>query len=238
MTLPAEPPLPRLLALDTATDTLYLALQTPAGLLQRQVRGGAQASSALLPLVAELLAEAGWALHDLQALAYGQGPGAFTGLRTACSVIQGLAMGADRPVLALDTLAAVAESARQQGADGPVWAMQDARMGEVYAARYVATPQGWQADRPVALYAPETLAALAAEPGVAWAGNALQVYAPLQGAPCPSWPQAVPGPAALMALAQAAWCAGALLDAGAALPVYVRDKVAQTTAERAAQRGA
>jgi len=238
MTLSLEPSPTRLLALDTATDTLYLALQTPAGLLQREVRGGAQASAALLPLVAELLAEAGCGLADLHALAYGQGPGAFTGLRTACSVIQGLALGANRPVLALDTLAAVAESAHQQGAQGPIWAMQDARMGEVYAARYVATAQGWQADRPVALYAPEALATLAAEPGVAWAGNALQVYAPLQGGGCPSWPHAVPGSAALMALAQAAWHAGALLDPGAALPVYVRDKVAQTTAERAAQRGA
>lgn len=224
--------------MDTATDTLYLALQTPAGLLQREVRGGAQASATLLPLVAELLAEADWGLADLQALAYGQGPGAFTGLRTACSVIQGLAIGAGRPVLALDTLAAVAESARQQGAVGPIWAMQDARMGEVYAARYVATSQGWQAERPAALYAPEALAALATEPGVAWAGNALQVYAPLLGEACPAWPHAVPGPAALMALAREAWQSGLLLDAGAALPVYVRDKVAQTTAERAIQRGA
>lgn len=233
------PSSPRLLALDTATDTLYLALLTPAGLLQREVRGGAQASSTLLPLVRELLAEAGCGLADLHALAYGQGPGAFTGLRTACSVIQGLALGVGRPVLALDTLAAVAESARQQGAQGPIWAMQDARMGEVYAARYDPTPEGWRADQPPALYAPEALARRASQPGVAWAGNALQVYEPLQQAVCPTWPRAVPGPAALIALALAAWREGhAHLDAAEALPVYVRDKVAQTTAERVAQRDA
>lgn len=240
MTLPASslpaPPVPRLLALDTATDTLYLALQTPSGLLTRVAPGGAQASSVLLPLVAELVAQAGFGLHDLDALAFGQGPGAFTGLRTACSVIQGLALGVARPVLALDTLAAVAESARQQGAAGPVWVMQDARMGEVYAARYAHDGSAWVADCPPALYAPEALAARAAPAGEAWAGSALSVYPALQHPGGTRWPQAVPAPAALMAVALAVWRSGARLDAQAALPVYVRDKVAQTTVERTTQR--
>lgn len=224
----------RLLALDASTDTLYLALQAPDGVRCRAVPGGAQASAALLPQVAALLAEVGWTVVDLDALAYGQGPGAFTGLRTACSVIQGLALGAGKPVLALDTLAAVAECARRQGAQGPVWAMQDARMGEVYAALYQPRATGWQAVLPAALYRPEPLAEQAATPGAAWAGNALRAYAALQRPGPPAWPDAVPDGAALMPLAQQAWRDGAQRDPADALPVYVRDKVAQTTAERAA----
>lgn len=230
--------MPRLLALDTATDTLYLALQAHGQVWTRQSPGGAQASAELLPLVRALLAQAGLALSDVQALAYGQGPGAFTGLRTACSVVQGLALGAGRPVLALDTLAAVAESARRQGAQGRIWAMQDARMGEVYAAPYEWHDGHWTCGREQALYRPEVLADLAGAPGVAWAGSALKVYPPLQQPGVPAWPDAVPDGAALLALAQAAWQAGLAMEASQALPLYVRDKVAQTTAEREALRKA
>ena len=97
---------PRLLAVDTATDTVHLVLVDGPDRLVRALPGGAQASATLLPQVAALLAEAGLALRDLDAIGYGRGPGAFTGLRTACAIAQGLAVGAGRPMLALDTLAA------------------------------------------------------------------------------------------------------------------------------------
>lgn len=227
-----DPSAARLLALDTATDTLHLALQTPTGVLTRTQAGGAQASASLLPLIAALLREAGVAAHELDALACGIGPGAFTGLRTACSVVQGLAFGLGRPVIALPTLLAVAERARQQGAKGAVWAVQDARMGEVYAALYEPVDSGWRALVPPALLSPELLLAQRqARPGVL-AGNALNAFPALAAQGPAGFPDAMPDGAALIALAQAAWQRGDVLDAAQALPLYVRDKVAQTTAER------
>ncbi|NYG32926.1 tRNA (adenosine(37)-N6)-threonylcarbamoyltransferase complex dimerization subunit type 1 TsaB [Sphaerotilus montanus] len=234
---------PRLLALDTATDTVHLALVQGDAVQVRALPGGAQSSAALLPAIRDLLAHGGLALRDLDAIAFGHGPGAFTGLRTACAVAQGLAVGAERPLLALDTLAALAESARQQGETAEaVWSVLDARMGEVYAARWCrGADGGWTADVPVALYSPAALAEAIAQAPAPLAGNALTVQAEVLGPLAArlvlaSWPAAVPGGAALAVLARAAQARGAWIDPALALPLYVRDKVAQTTAEREALR--
>jgi tRNA threonylcarbamoyladenosine biosynthesis protein TsaB len=236
---------PRLLALDTATDTVHLALVQGENALVRALPGGAQSSAALLPAIRALLDAAGLALRDLDAIAFGHGPGAFTGLRTACAVAQGLAVGADRPLLALDTLAALAESARQQGetADA-VWSVLDARMGEVYAARWCrGVDGGWTADVPVALYSPAALAEAIAQAPAPLAGNALTVQTEVLGPLAvrlglATWPAAVPDGAALAVLARVAQARGAWIDPALALPLYVRDKVAQTTAEREAIKAA
>ncbi len=234
---------PRLLAVDTATDTVHLVLVDGPDRLVRALPGGAQASATLLPQVAALLAEAGLALRDLDAIGYGRGPGAFTGLRTACAIAQGLAVGAGRPMLALDTLAALAACARRRlGAEATpaVWSALDARMGEIYAARWTAVPGGgWQADGAVALWSPAALAEAIAACPAPIAGNALlaqaEVLQPLAAAlGLATDAQAVPDGLALAELACAAWAAGATLDPAVALPLYVRDKVAQTTAEREA----
>lgn len=253
----------RLLALDTATDVLVLGLATPAGRWCAHLPGGAEASARLLPAVLDLLAQADTRLDALDAIAFGQGPGAFTGLRTACAVAQGLALGAGKPVLPVDSLLTVAEAARVQVTrpEGLWWAAVDARMDEVYAGcwQWVPAPAPaaghgqalgqdgpgpdapgpdalghWQVVQPPALY---TLAALnaawQAEPPVRVAGNAPAVFG--DRLPCPTattWPDTADRAAALLRLAQAAWQAGAGLDADQALPVYLRDKVAQTTAER------
>jgi tRNA threonylcarbamoyladenosine biosynthesis protein TsaB len=239
---------PRLLALDTATDTVHLALVLGADVLVRALPGGAQSSAALLPAIRGLLAEGGLALRALDAIAFGHGPGAFTGLRTACAVAQGLAVGAERPLLALDTLAALAESARQQGQPvaigDAVWSVLDARMGEVYAARWCrGADGGWTADRSVALYSPAALAEAIEQAPAPLAGNALAVQAevlvPLAARlGLATWPAAVPEGGALAVLARVAQGRGAWIDPALALPLYVRDKVAQTTAERAAVRAA
>ena len=188
---------PCLLALDTSTDLLCVALRTPGGARCTVEPGGPLASARLIPAVMQLLADAGLTLAGLQAIAYGQGPGAFTGLRTACAVTQGLALAHDTPVLAIDSLLIVAEDARAQAAAGvraapatdPAsesdwWVAMDARMDEVYAAAYQHQTQ----DRA----------------------------------------------AALLRLAQAAWAGGRSLPADQALPLYLRDKVAFTSAERLA----
>ena len=246
-------PLPspvRLLALDTATEAVHLALVDGDRVHARVLAGGAQASATMLPQAQALMAEAGLAWQDLDAVAFGRGPGAFTGLRTACSVAQGLALGLGKPVLALDTLMAVAEAARQRGAEVasalaadpalPLWVLQDARMSEVYAAPYhwdAATGQ-WAALATPALWPLDHLRARIAAGAVRRAaGSALAAYpATFEGLAGPADAQAQPEGAALAALALAAWRRGETLDAALALPLYVRDKVARTTEERAHDR--
>ena len=129
--------MPFLLALDSSTDTMAVALVTPAQTRVFEAAGGAQASARLLPEIKALLSGAGVAMDELDAIAFGQGPGAFTGLRTACAVAQGLAFGLGKPVLAVDSLMLVAEDARTQGAGDDVWVAMDARIGEIYAAHYL-----------------------------------------------------------------------------------------------------
>ncbi|MDP3310685.1 MAG: tRNA (adenosine(37)-N6)-threonylcarbamoyltransferase complex dimerization subunit type 1 TsaB, partial [Polaromonas sp.] len=104
----------KLLAFDTSTEILSVAVSDGHRIWQQAGPGAAQASSTLIPIILDLLAQASLRLETLDALVFGRGPGSFTGLRTACSVAQGLALGARLPVLPLDTLLAVAEEARLQ----------------------------------------------------------------------------------------------------------------------------
>jgi tRNA threonylcarbamoyladenosine biosynthesis protein TsaB len=198
--------------------------------------GGAQASARLLPEVHGLLREAGLSLADLAAIAFARGPGAFTGLRTACAAAQGLAFGADRPVLALDSLMVVAEDARAQGVRGLAWVLVDARMGELYAAPYALDDVACSALAAPGLYSPAAwLECLATGPAATLVGSGLPLLGEaVAGLPC--MPTVARRAQALDRLARAAWARGAQLDAAEALPVYVRDKVAKTTVERAAER--
>jgi tRNA threonylcarbamoyladenosine biosynthesis protein TsaB len=241
MSLPPGPgPAPgaaRLVAIDTSTERLVLAVGTPAGAYTRDEEGGARASARLLPALLELLAEAGLGWAEVDAVAYARGPGAFTGLRAACAVAQGLALGLARPLLAIDSLQIVAEAARAQGAGDAVAVAVDARIEEVYAARYRHDGQRWQTEQPPALW---PLAALAehwhAAPPAAVAGSAPAAYGERLPLPptCARWPAPGDRAGALLRLAHAAWATGPRLDAADALPLYLRDKVALTTAERTA----
>ncbi len=249
------------LALETSTDTLSLAVARGTQTWTHTSAGGALTSTNMIPQTLALLKEAGLALTDLQAVVFGRGPGAFTGLRTACSVAQGLAFGADLPVLPIDTLLAVAEEARAANAStgaAPVTrvlAVMDARMEQVYVAAYEFTPhdadaaecanplQGtWRCVQEPELHSPESLhwpadwttdAVQKTSPAFIAAGNAWSVYAG-------RWPAALTAPqlmalptaAALLRLAPAAWAAGQAVPPEEALPLYIRDKVAQTTDER------
>ena len=230
-----------LLALDSSTDVMALALVGPAGTRHFEAAGGAQASARLVPEALALLEQAGLKLGDVDAIAFGRGPGAFTGLRTACAVVQGLSFGAAKPVLSIDSLMIVAEDARQQALaagqplEGLIWVAMDARIGELYAAAYRFDAKGWVTVEAPALYSPAALVAHWQSPQ-AVAGSALNVFADQLGRPPRSWPATVSRARALASLAEAAWLRGELLDAGDALPVYVRDKVAQTTAERMAAK--
>jgi len=132
-----------LIAFDTATERMTIALRRGERVVAHEGEGGARASATLLPAILGLLGEAGIAVADLDAIAFGRGPGAFTGLRTACSVAQGLAFGAGKPVLPIDSLLAVAEDARGDATTLRVWALIDARMDQIYAAEYEYDGERW-----------------------------------------------------------------------------------------------
>lgn len=243
---------PRLLALDTATERMAVAVVDGERVWGGEEAGAARASQRLLPRVFEGLDRAALRLTDLDAIAFSGGPGAFTGLRTACSVAQGLALGAGLPVLRLDSLALVAEDAwAQHGAAAQrLWVAQDARMDEVYAAAYeyqysqTGHPAGhgghWRALCAPALWSLAALAQVWREaPPACVAGSALTAF----GArlPCTATLRVdtvQDRVAALARLARAAWQRGEAVDAALALPLYLRDRVALTTDERAARQAA
>lgn len=244
---------PCLLALDCATETVHLGLAAHGRTWVRSLPGGAQASAGLLPALRSMLDEAGLDWHHFDALAFGRGPGAFTGLRTAAAVVQGLAFGAARPVIALDTLLAVAEDAVQRNGLGTqpvtIWAATDARMGELYAAAYRRDAHGhWQTEQPPALWQPDALATHLREEqarlgtidgqSLTVAGNALRIHPELVPHGSARFPDAVPAGNALLALAHIAFLQGHAADPALALPLYVRDQVALTTAEREAAAAA
>ena len=243
----------KLLAFDTSTDALSLAVSRGVG-AQQQVwqhsgPGGAQASSSLINAIMDLLRQADLRLADLDAICFGSGPGSFTGLRTACSVAQGLAFGANVPVLPVPSLLALAQAARSDAApeatQGRITALLDARMDEIYAASYAFDGALWTLLQPPCLVAPEDvvhwacLRATPAGPPVwqAFAGNVAGVYGErLRLVPEEVYVPALPTAAAMLQLAPALLAAGQAVPASQALPLYVRDKVAKTTLEREAEK--
>ena len=231
-----------LLAFDTSTEQLSIGVQHGAHTDVRTLAGGAQASATLIPTAMAMLAQAGLTLRQLDAIVFGRGPGSFTGLRTACAVAQGLAFGADVPVLPVDTLLAVAEEARAQAgvAEAPltVLAVLDARMAEVYSAVYDWDGMHWQARGDWQVGAPERVQRPEGA-RVLLAGNAFEAYDERllhllkdPGERCTVLPTA----AALLRLAPVLLAAGQAVPAEQAMPLYIRDKVAQTTAEREAAK--
>lgn len=241
----------RVLAVDTSTEHLEVAVGAAGpgapgpGCWHHQGPGGSQASTELLPAITRLLEQAGWSLEALDGVVVGVGPGAFTGLRTACAVAQGLAYAARPggvPVLPVPTLLAVAEEARwqraQQGLAVPttVWAALDARMDEIYLACYEwqAHTATWITRVPPGLARPENLPDGMVGGADCLAGNAWVPYAERWTAAWAALDRVVCGPTAtaLLRLAPALCAAGGAVEAALAQPLYVRDKVAYTTEER------
>ena len=229
-----------LLAFDTSTEALVVALQVRGRLWSCNGEGGAAASARLLPQVRQLMREAGIEWSQLQAIAFGRGPGAFTGLRTACAVAQGLAFGAGLPLRPLDSLLIVAEGVRLEHAPigDEIDVVMDARMGEVYAGRYAWNGSAWQPRVAPALYTLDGLHALwAGVPPRCVTGSALAAFGDrLQAGAALRIQADIDRAAALMRLAQQQWQLEGGIDPADALPLYLRDKVALTVAERMALR--
>jgi len=252
----------KFLAFDTSTEVMAIAVGIAAGGKAQQWlhtgAGGAQASTGLIAGALDLLQQAGIKLSELDAICFGAGPGSFTGLRTACSVAQGLAFGAQLPVLCMDTLLAVAEEARYTALPAAqrlrVTALLDARMDEMYAATYDYADGVWTEVEGSHLVKPDQFVApqQAAEieggiPEHVLAGNVFAVYgeriarqanASVADSASLRSIAVLPTAAAMLRLAPAMWAAGKAVPAEQALPTYIRDKVAKTTAERMAEKAA
>jgi tRNA threonylcarbamoyladenosine biosynthesis protein TsaB len=225
-----------ILALDTSTEWCSVALWLDGRLLSRDERAGQRHSELLLPMIDAVLVEAGLALTDLDGLAFGAGPGSFTGLRIACGVTQGLAFGAGLQVVPVGTLEALAEAS----AAPRVVAALDARMEEIYHAAYVREGAGWREVHPPCLCAPAAAPALengewtgcgngfAVQGGALrerYAGQLREVRGDLQ-----------PHARHMLRIAAERFAQGGGLDPAQAAPLYVRDKVALSVAERAARQ--
>jgi tRNA threonylcarbamoyladenosine biosynthesis protein TsaB len=236
--------MPIILAIETSSELASCALfnsgavasTAAAAVISRETSGVRTHSQSVLPMVQELLREAGVALADCDAIAFGAGPGSFTGVRTACGVVQGLAFGAGLPVLPLVTLEAMAEACRARTGAGEVLAVLDARMGEVYWAQYRYQDGAWTAVREPALCAPQDVAPEPAA-GLAACGNGFAVYPEAfagKDFAADALLDVMPHARDLAVLGVGALAAGRAVPADQAQPLYLRNKVAYTSAERLA----
>lgn len=221
-----------ILALETSTETGSCALWHDGVVSERVCPAGRPHSETLLPLIRELLAESGIAMVELDAIAFGVGPGAFTGLRVACGAAQGLAVAANLPLVPVTSLETMAEAIGGK----QVIALLDARMGEIYAGCYQGSEAGWNLCGEIGVMAPDHL--LLPENPAYWraGGNALRAYPELTdrlvaaGLAC--HPDALPMAGVMAGLAAVRVRLGETIDPEHAVPLYIRDKVAKTVAER------
>lgn len=221
-----------LLAFDTSTEYLSLAIQKNGELFTFDVNAGQTHSQIILPQIQLLLDSAHLQLSDLNGITFGAGPGSFTGVRIAAGVAQGLGFGANLPVLGLCTLLALAQASSAQ----KVIACLDARMGEVYFAAYEKIAGEWQTSIEPSLHKPDAVPNVE---GTDWvgAGSGWQTYGEqlghFYGAQLISTqPQLLPNATALISLALPTFLAGEAKPAALAQPIYIRNRVALKTAER------
>lgn len=217
-----------LLALETSTHRLSVALWLDGRVVERAAELPNGSSEWLLPNVHSLLAEAGINLKMLDGIAFGAGPGSFTGLRLAAGCAQGLAYGLDLPVLGIGTLQALALASGER----KVYACLDARMNEVYVAAY---EDGIEAMS--AVVCPPELAPVPQGEGWTACGDGFASYPDRLPKFERTRPELRPGAEAVARLAAPRFMRGEGGSAAAAQPLYVRDKVALTTAERLARGG-
>jgi len=230
-----------LIALETSTRRLSVVLWLNGKFIERTEDIPNGGSERLLPWVNEMLAEAGMAFKDLDGIAFGAGPGGFTGLRLACGVAQGLAFGLDLPVLAVSSLEALALAAHRPSAGAEhLFACLDARMREVYCAAYLIHDEISETLMAPVVKTPQSVNVQSLPDGKAWigCGGGFIAYPELLATHLAEvrdgcWPTA----AAVARLAAPRLAAGEGVTAAMAAPLYVRDKVALTTVERLARGG-
>jgi tRNA threonylcarbamoyladenosine biosynthesis protein TsaB len=212
----------RFAAIETSTDWCSVALWTDGEIAALERRAGNRHSELALPMLERLLGK-----NTLDAVAFGAGPGAFTGLRIACGLAQGLAFGRGLPVIGISTLEALA----QESGAARVVACIDARMREVYYAALEKRTGRWHEVVPAQCVAPQ---AAPKPPGEGWigVGSGFDVYREFLGSKVSVIrPEIHPTALAVATLAAPRLAAGEGVDASEAAPVYLRDKVALTQEE-------
>lgn len=221
----------RVLAIESSTELLCVAVADASGVVERTERAGQTHSERALPLVEEVLEARGWSLADVDVIAFGAGPGAFTGVRIACGIAQGLALGAGKPVVAIGTLEALAEEAHARHGAMRVAACLDARMHEVYVAAFEREGGRWREVLAPAVLPP----AQVAFPAGRWfgAGDGFAVSPSLAASMQLDTVDSALAPSARAVALLARGRREAAVVAEQALPLYVRHRVALTTAERA-----
>ena len=223
---------PRLLAIDTSTEACSAALLLDGEVTERWQLAPRAHAELILPMVEELLAAAGVSLAGLDAVAFARGPGAFTGLRIATGVVQGLSFAADRPVVAVSTLAALALGAARQHGAQRVLAALDARMNEVYWGAYLAGDDGLvglQGEERVCR--PEEVPVLGEGgwfgAGSGWAAYAEPLAARLSGSVSATDGGLLPRAGDVARLAAHRFTQEGGVPAAEALPIYLRNEVVQ-----------
>ena len=233
-----------LLAIDTSADFCSVAACRGEALVSRHEPAGQRQAEMILDMVGAVLIDAGLDLAQIDGIAFGAGPGSFTGLRIAAGVTQGLALARGVGVVGIGSLLAIAEEAAEQAAeeasdeaaDARIISCLDAHMGEVYHAAYRRAGARWEEVSAPGLYKPDAVPVM---PGGEWTGcgDGFAAYRDVLAArlgACVSEirPESGPTARAVLKLAMPRFAAGEALDAAAALPVYLRDKVALKTSER------
>ncbi|ERH61638.1 hypothetical protein N172_14160 [Pantoea dispersa EGD-AAK13] len=223
----------RILALDTATEACSAALLNQQQIDARFEIAPRDHTQRILPLVQELLQAQSLALSALDALAFGRGPGSFTGVRIGIGIAQGLALGANLPMIGVSSLATMAQGAWRLTGATRVLAAIDARMGEVYWAEYQRDEQGeWQGAESEAVLKPEAAQARIAQLSGEWAtvGTGWQAYPQLlagaTGAQLLTTTVTLPAAEDMLPLALSAWQRGDSVAVENAEPVYLRNEVA------------
>jgi tRNA threonylcarbamoyladenosine biosynthesis protein TsaB len=216
----------RLAAIETSSDWCSVALAVDGEIASLERRAPNRHSELALPMLESLLQKSGMNIKDLDAIAFGSGPGAFTGLRIACGLTQGLALARGLPVLGVSAFEAIAE---ESGAS-KVAVCIDARMQEIYYAALEKRDGLWHEIEPGQCVAP---AAASAPSGKGWigAGSGFAAYPDLFKNLAVRRPEIHPTALAVARLAGPRLAAGRGVDAALAMPVYLRDKVAFTKAE-------
>ena len=237
----------KLLAIDTATEACSVALLLDGAIHERFELAGRTHSQRLPAMFAALLAEAGIVPTQLDGIVAGVGPGSFAGVRIGVAFVKGLALGVDRPVVGISSLAMLAQSAIEAGATTALAAI-DARMDQIYVGAYreelglarlagdesVITPTDW--------IAPALLASMQSGPiaavGSGWAAYGEALLARLPSAPSIVDSAALPHAAAALKLGQPEFAAGRAVDASRLVPNYLRNRVALTQVEQIEARQA
>jgi tRNA threonylcarbamoyladenosine biosynthesis protein TsaB len=226
-----------LLAIDTSTDCCSVAASRGEAFFFHSEPALRRQAEKVLVMVEDLLAEARLELGQIEGIAYGEGPGSFTGLRIAAGVTQGLAFARGIGVVGVGSLLALAEDAAEQGQEEKVIACIDAHMGEVYHAAYRRAGSRWEEVSAPGVYKPEVVPVPSGRGwmgcGDGFAAHRERLATRLRDCVSVIRAEAVPTARAVLKLAMPRFAAGEARDAEAAVPVYLRDKVAMKTSERA-----